>query len=512
MLDHSHQPDKAGAVLQYVEKTFVGDRFYAQGDDGDKSEIAEGSESKFDIQRFLMHQLKARLNVLRRSMKACKREIKSALNIRHQSPTALFLKGNLEYVRRNYHKAIKLLNSCPKDLRYISGQSFPVLYFNNLGCIHFQMGKYTLACFYFNKAIEANELEAGRAKSLADLTEKIPRSLVGDRLAELLYNKGATFLHRKLPRQAYMCFESSLHLFSNNPRAYLRMAECCIQDHANNEQAMEQMVSGAGAALTSVGTAQNRKLILRRKPNRISSSQPDGTLSLRRAISYLQNVLLILKDAETESVPEDGRKPADGDSTSDILPGESPPWNATVSPVYATDIATLRGHALCNLAYAYLGEGSYFDAVRVSTELLAEKERPGALRYLAHVYAAEALIRLERYNDAAEHLTPKNVGDLNSISTAVPVVDDLCEAEPLPAVGSGHTFTEANARATLALNLASANCIKGDFEQAKACLSAAGELDHGTALARQLGLLSAYLSLREGDANAALHILTTTRV
>jgi CCR4-NOT transcription complex subunit 10 len=74
-------------------------------------------------------------------MKACKREIKSALNLSNQSATALFLKSNFEFTRRNYRKAIKLLNSCPKSDPHLSGQSLAVMYYNNLATVHFQVGR-----------------------------------------------------------------------------------------------------------------------------------------------------------------------------------------------------------------------------------------------------------------------------------------------------------------------------------------------------------------------------------
>ena len=164
---------------------------------------------------------RARLHVMTRAMKACKREIKSALNLASQSATALFLKSNYEFTRRNYRKAIKLLNSCPKGEPHINGQSLAVMYYNNLAAIHFQvwsptylhtilalsahaydvqlhphththcthththththmyacahvhvyslerectqMGKHSLASMYYSKAIQANEAEAGRA-------------------------------------------------------------------------------------------------------------------------------------------------------------------------------------------------------------------------------------------------------------------------------------------------------------------------------------------------------------
>ena len=74
-----------------------------------------------------------------------------------QNPDALFLKSNYEYIRENYPKAIKLLNSAPLQTIVSSrGQSLATLFYNNLSCIHFKMKKYNLGIFYARKALEEN--------------------------------------------------------------------------------------------------------------------------------------------------------------------------------------------------------------------------------------------------------------------------------------------------------------------------------------------------------------------
>ena len=75
-----------------------------------------------------------------------------------QSTSAVYLKANLEYIRLNYRKAMKVLASAPKSpLLTDSGECLPSLYLNNLGCIHHQMGKHSLAAHYFSKALEEND-------------------------------------------------------------------------------------------------------------------------------------------------------------------------------------------------------------------------------------------------------------------------------------------------------------------------------------------------------------------
>ncbi len=74
-----------------------------------------------------------------------------------QNPDALFLKSNYEYVRGNYPKAIKLLNSAPlATIVSDRGQSMMTLFYNNMSCIHFRMKKFNLAVFYARKALEEN--------------------------------------------------------------------------------------------------------------------------------------------------------------------------------------------------------------------------------------------------------------------------------------------------------------------------------------------------------------------
>ena len=105
------------------------------GDKGDKSTLAEP-----DLKRAKLHQVarlpsfrrvarsswpsiflplhlqyKARVHLLARYLKGCKRELKLALSVQSQDAPALYVKSCYEYVRKNFRKSIRLLNSCPKD-------------------------------------------------------------------------------------------------------------------------------------------------------------------------------------------------------------------------------------------------------------------------------------------------------------------------------------------------------------------------------------------------------------
>ncbi|XP_065914161.1 CCR4-NOT transcription complex subunit 10-like isoform X2 [Dysidea avara] len=107
---------------------------------------------------WIILQFRARLAMLQKNLKGCKKEIKSLSVIENAVTHVAFLKANYEYLRGNYCKSVKLLTSAPKTpLLTDVGQCLPSLYFNNLGCLHYHMGKYSLASYYFSKALYEND-------------------------------------------------------------------------------------------------------------------------------------------------------------------------------------------------------------------------------------------------------------------------------------------------------------------------------------------------------------------
>ena len=55
-------------------------------------------------------------------------------------------------------KAFKVLSSAPKNpIVTDAGECLSSFLFNDIGCIHFELGKYNLSAHYFKKAIEEND-------------------------------------------------------------------------------------------------------------------------------------------------------------------------------------------------------------------------------------------------------------------------------------------------------------------------------------------------------------------
>eukprot|EP01134_Creolimax_fragrantissima_P007492 CFRG7492T1 len=192
--------------------------------------------------RFLLHLYKAKLHIMTKSFKLCKREMKSCLNANNQEPAGLFLKGNFEYLRKNHRKAIKLLNGCPN---LPSSIVLPVLYYNNLAIVHFQLNKPNMAAYYFAKAWKANEK---LAQAQGEKTGAI--ILEADKRYELAYNHGVQLLYSGQPKAAFSSFLRSTPAFRNESILWLRLAECCVGVHATSRNG--RGVRGGGVGNVSI--------------------------------------------------------------------------------------------------------------------------------------------------------------------------------------------------------------------------------------------------------------------
>ncbi|CAN0168284.1 unnamed protein product, partial [Discosporangium mesarthrocarpum] len=190
-----------------------------------------------------------------------------------QNMAALYLKANLEHLRDNQRKALKLLASCHgiQGAEEFSGQGEPTgpPYFNNMGCLHHKLGRHHVALHYFQQALalmaEAESGAGAGAGAGAGSGGKTRRQGSPDRAegkvapswaCEVLYNTGLQLLLTNNPEEALRCFERSALLFYNRPCLWLRVAECGILRHRLDlKSKVTPSRSGAGAgAAAEAGT------------------------------------------------------------------------------------------------------------------------------------------------------------------------------------------------------------------------------------------------------------------
>ncbi|XP_016423145.1 CCR4-NOT transcription complex subunit 10 isoform X5 [Sinocyclocheilus rhinocerous] len=540
------QPEKALHLLAVLEKLTVKDGNSKNGKgESTYSTNKESSSLKAEFTAMIeaakskMHQYKVRAYIQMKSLKACKREIKSVMNTSGNSAPSLFLKSNFEYLRGNYRKAVKLLNSSniaehPGPLK--TGECVRCMFWNNLGCIHFAMGKHNLGLFYFKKALQENDHVCaqlgdgsnGQAKKFTG----IPMcALLANKRYELLYNCGIQLLHIGRPLAAFECLMEAVQVYHSNPRLWLRLAECCITaNKGSSEQETKGLPSKKGIVQAVVGQGYHRKIVLASQSaqNTIYSEGQSAAIpvaSMEFAAICLRNALLLLPEHQQhDSKPDNGSKSCSqsgttesGSETSDACSGKTQEGDkfipaAPSSPLRKQEVENLRCSILACSAYVALALGDNLMALNHAEKLLHQTKLSGSLKFLGHLYAAEALISLDRISDAIAHLNPENVTDvsLGVSSSEQDQGSDKGDLEPVESWKQTplcYPSSVSSARATMLFNLGSAYCLRSEYEKARKCLHQAASMVNTKEIPPEAILLGVYLELQNGNTQLALQII-----
>nr|CAD7410395.1 unnamed protein product [Timema cristinae] len=397
---------------------------------------------------------------------------------------AVFLKGNLEYQRGNYRKAIKVLNSIPPiNLSFKeTGESPAVLFYNNIGCIHHYMGKPNLACFYIFKALGEND---AAMKSLPKPEPGEPYSgrpvhTVGsNKQYELMYNVGVCLLYGGQPTRAFDCLTEAIQVYHMNPRLWLRLAECCIMAHKQdlrleftegfevpslilvmqwfdqkgNEHDFDIQSRKKDLVQGVVGSGIHRKLILNPSLSNDNCYSCEGqsyaipVATLEFASLCLRNALLLLPDVQPEEtlpvVP-----PSDG--------GEVPVVSAAPRGLYAAPSSPMEPHEVASLRCSVLADSAYV-ALCLGDSVVA----------LGH--AQNLLMQPKLSGDSIEHLNADLIKDLSLVLPPSDTRDlerDKGEGEEHKPLKGWFPHSLPTARAVLQYNLAVAFAIRGELEKA----------------------------------------------
>uniref|UniRef100_A0A8C5G4G1 CCR4-NOT transcription complex subunit 10 n=1 Tax=Gouania willdenowi TaxID=441366 RepID=A0A8C5G4G1_GOUWI len=484
-----------------------------------------------------MHQYKVRAFIQMKSSKACKREIKSVMNTAGNSAPSLFLKSNFEYLRGNYRKAVKLLNSTniadhPGPMK--TGECVRCMFWNNLGCIHFAMGKHNLGIFYFKKALQENDNTCAELGDGSGIQSKrftgVPLcALLANKRHELLYNCGIQLLHVGRPLAAFECLMEAVQVYHSNPRLWLRLAECSISaNKRGGEQETKGLPCKKGIVQSVVGQGFHRKIVLvsQSTQNSIYSEGQSAAIpvaSLEFAAICLRNALLLLPENQQQDKTENGSKSSSqpgstesGSENSDTCSGKGLEAEKFVSaapssPMRKQEVENLRCSILACSAYVALALGDNLMALNHAEKLLHRFKVSGSFKFLGHLYAAEALISLDKISDAIAHLNPENISDV-SMGVLNSEQDQGCDKGDEPAETSGkqmplcYPSSVTSARAMMLFNLGSAYCLRSEYDKARKCLhQPTSQFNTGTE--REAILLGVYLELQNGNTQLALQII-----
>ncbi|OXB70748.1 UNVERIFIED_CONTAM: hypothetical protein H355_014400 [Colinus virginianus] len=483
--------------------------------------------------------------------------IEAAKSKIHQSAPSLFLKSNFEYLRGNYRKAVKLLNSAniaehPGFMK--TGECLRCMFWNNLGCIHFAMGKHNLGIFYFKKALQENDnacaqLGTGSSDPGKKFSGRPMCTLLTNKRYELLYNCGIQLLHIGRPLAAFECLIEAVQVYHSNPRLWLRIAECCIAaNKGTSEQETKGLPSKKGIVQSIVGQGYHRKIVLASQSiqNVVYNDGQSSAIpvaSMEFAAICLRNALLLLPEDQQEPKQENGSKTnnqlvgnTENNESSEACSNKSHEGDKFIaappsSPLKKQELENLRQMAVaeeilkgldgeesleqrdrfpawCSIlacsAYVALALGDNLMALNHADKLLQQPKLSGSLKFLGHLYAAEALISLDRISDAITHLNPENVTDvsLGISSNEQDQGSDKGENEAMESSGKQtpqcYPSSVTSARTMMLFNLGSAYCLRSEYDKARKCLHQAASLIHPKEIPPEAILLAVYLELQNG--------------
>ncbi|XP_065837221.1 CCR4-NOT transcription complex subunit 10-like [Oscarella lobularis] len=522
-----YQNESASKMIAYVEKTVTGAKSGEKDAEGFLPDPSSFHQKTHMENLPLLYQYKARLSLALRSMKACKRDLKLLMDSTgggNQFPLPLYLKAQLEFVRQNYRKSTRLLNSAPRSPAVLpSGESLLSIYFNNLGCIHASMKKHNLAAYYFRQSLVENDraLASFAPMSRAARLTGRPLTCLGlNRRYELLYNLGSQLLHCGDPVEAFDCLLEAVQVFHTNSRLWLRLAECCIRAIQKDENVtIGSRADGYKSKVIQsiIGSGLHQKVIVASySQDKSTSAHGHGaampTLSLEFANICLRNAWQLLpreRDGAAESAEQGGA----ANGASEVYPSVH-----SIPPIKFSEVPSLKCSILACSAFISLCLGDYVMALEYGTQLLARANLSGLENLLGHLYVAEALINLGRLQDALQHLSMEIASNFNLSSTddkasssgpasGKPASDPKKEEVVCLLPGCTMTWNAGSAKAILFINLAVAYTMRKEYDKARKALQQASSSVRGQDLPPQGVLLAVFLELQAGNVSSVLHLL-----
>ncbi|UYV63583.1 CNOT10 [Cordylochernes scorpioides] len=450
----TNQAEKAMNLIQCLEKLLSQD-----SKDGEEKG-AEKEDATNDAYKSKLTYYKARCYLLLKSTKACKREVKQLAN-QGEGSSGVYIRSQLDYLRGNYRKALKVLNTSISNTNQQqmrekfeeTGDMYTVLYLMNLANIHFKMDKPYLACLYNHKAhtehlILMEKLKKEDKNSLVLWTHNVSLQY------KIKYNSAIFFLHTKRPVEAFDWFLHASHFFHTNPRVWLHLAESCIYKHQpDNSQQFNIQACKNLMVKGQVGSGQQHKLLLSSPQPRTSAESSAIPLpTLEFASICLRNAYLLL----------------DSSGSND---------------------ESLRNAILLASAYVALCIGDVYIAANQAETLLAQSNLSGVQQFLGLQYRAEALIHKDDVSGAVQLLDP----------------DQLSSFE---APAGWYPRSESTARVVMRYNQALAYSINGESDKASENLRQVGTAKGpDTDVPIQAILLALYQHLQQGHGDLARNII-----
>ncbi|XP_011567553.3 CCR4-NOT transcription complex subunit 10 [Plutella xylostella] len=340
-------------------------------------EVVKGSESSDLLDRQV-----ARAQLLLGS--------KEPLNLKPDTIENVFILAQQLYLNGDAKEAVNMLAKY-KEIKYnydlkTQGEEIWAAINNNLGIVYVSANKPYLASKYFQVAIKEHFRVMENEDSERLITCR-DRPLY-------VYNLGIALLAANNAEGAFECLVEAARHYPNNPRIWQRLADCCVKKCCSDE-AQQFTVKKLGSG------SHTRVLLARENKEKYSTTGESfaiPSLSLEFAALCLRNAVTLLPNQDP---------PADVDAP--LI--QAPPS----VPISWKQRCELKNSVLVLQSYVLLNLQDPLSALTSANELLAQPDVANDHKAWAHIYAAEALINLDRISDAVEHLNPPMIHELVSV-------------------------------------------------------------------------------------------------
>ncbi|CAG9791609.1 unnamed protein product [Diatraea saccharalis] len=315
---------------------------------------------------------------------------KVKLNLKPDSIENIFIIAQQQYLNGDVKEASNTLGQY-KSLKYnydlkSQGEDIWAAINNNLGVLYLSIKKPFLAAKYFQHAVK----EHFKAMD----TEDSERMITCKDRPLYVYNLGLALLAANNAEGAFECLVEAARHYPNNPRIWLHLAECCVKKCCN-EEALQYTVK-------KLGSGPHTRILLSKENKEKYSTSGESfaipSLSLEFAALCLRNAVTLLPTQEPPS-----------DVTVPLI--QAPPG----PPINWKQRCELKNATLVLQTYVLLNLQDPLSALVSANELLSQVEVSSSHKAWAHIYAAEALINLDRVSDAVEHLNPPMIHNLVSV-------------------------------------------------------------------------------------------------
>ncbi|XP_014206690.1 CCR4-NOT transcription complex subunit 10 isoform X2 [Copidosoma floridanum] len=451
----------------------------------DKDQKKDNFDSAMDTD-FKIKLLKCKLRVYLKTLqvKNYRNELKLNLVSRllpMSLTSTILMRANHEFLRKNFKKAIKLLNSIDNksvpDFK-TSGQAAKAFdcfieaaqQFHNESRLWLRMAECCIICHKPSNKADVDILEGRKnlvTKIIGEKNENctVNRKFILNNTMSKTYTYGYEGLSFAIPQPTLeygmLCLKNALFLL---PKSKYEETNLPMTNFPAGEGIKKMAERHHPIFLETFSTAGNPKLA-----NNISMMNPSSN----------QN-----SNTQTE------------------------PCQQTV-----VEHLNLKISILTASAYVSLCLGDYISALEYSKSLLSIKQLPGAQRLLGNLYAAESLICLDRIYEALEYLKPEKL--LNA-STYIPiqeisddkekVIEEIIEQKPTKV--SWYPSDMASATAILQYNMSVAYAIRGELDKCTEVLKQIWNTRRPNSdIPIHVIMLAVYIELQQGNAETARNLI-----